>query len=376
MRIQALTISLLLAGCLGAESQAPAGEPAAALPAAPQASSGLASPSAASAPAPPDTLSAALRARCDSLLPTAPDRPLAVVGRTEAGSGELLRVAWAEPSDSLGPTVPETKVLHVQADACVDPYRASEPAPWAALRALHASPTINDRIVAVEVEAEGGVEAVQREIDASRETSFAIRECWPGEAFAEAACTRPELAAAYRRAGLRIEGPEDLSPVLTAADLSAVPDSLRGCVPPRARAEEGEVEHIGALADGPQLDHLFVVYPKGWVTYEGEYHVHAASQTPDGECAGAGSWREVGPLLLRLAGSPDIQRQWARTEVARAGSAEGYVRAYRENTRTDGPYVCPEPGESGAGAGHCVSGAFASELRALGVPVRPASDIP
>ena len=368
MRTQTLILFLLLAGCLGAGSRAPAGEPAAALPAAPQASPGLAPPSEASPPAPSDTLSAALRARCDTLLPTAPDRPLAVVGRVQVSGGELLRVAWAEPSGRLGPTVPETELLYVRADACVDPYRTSESAPWAALRALHASPTVNDRIVAVEVEAEGGVEAVQREIDASREASFAIRECWPGEPFAEAACTRPELAAAYRRAGLQIEGPRGEA-ISSRANLSAVPDSLRGCLPRWVRQLEGDVVYVGPHVDGARRQLLFAAFgPNPIAASIDDRPLYAAVQEADGSCQGAlNASSEDGARLLWEV--DELELRLAQLVVRRAGGADEYVRLYRAQVESEGPYAC-SPAAAGSDT-ECMSGPTLQALWDSGVPVRP-----
>ena len=368
MTAHTLSLALFLAGCFGTGTDASAPQPA---------SSPLSTPSRGSAApavdpggsAIQDTLSRAQREACGSFLATVPDGPVHVVGRSAVEGGELLRVAWAEPSHGGQQTWPGTQLLYLTGDACADPEVAEVPVAWAVLRALYTSPTVNDRIAALEIEAEGGLEAAQREIGASEATSFPIRECWPGEAYAEALCTRPELAAAYRRAGLQIEAPKVLAPYLT-IDASGVPDSLHECIPTSFRNENGEVVLLGSVEEGSRR---LLVFERFDGTRRGaayNTHVAGARQDPTGECADLDppDSDATSATTERLLQRSEIARRSAVEHVTRVGGVDAYLELVRNADNPQAPYRC------GAGqipADHrCVTDGQSAALEAAGVPVQ------
>ena len=353
MTAHTLSLTLFLAGCFGTEATSSVPAPG---QAAPTSGPGVLQED-------PD-----LRACLGKGAPST-ETELHVIGREVTNSSEVLRVVWAE--DTRDAAFGSGATLVVDGDACrrLEGPSISE-AEWSAARALSASPEVRDRQLAVQMVAAGGVEGLREAIETHRGPDWIRpRECEFDETEAEGLCLGPYEAAAYRRAEIDVPRPWRLDRFSGSADLSRVPDSLLQCVSIDARRESGQVEYIGALPSGPELEHLFVVYPEGWVTYEGEPHVYAVSQDLDGRCAQVGTWRDYTPSLFRLVESPEMLHRWARVEVARAGGPDEYVRAYRAQVQAGGPYACAP--EATGSATLCVSGPALDGLRAAGVEVRP-----
>ena len=367
MTAHPLFLSLLLAGCLGAGTDASSPRTA---------SSPLSTPprnTAASA----DTVDIGRLRAC--ITPDGPpaDAVLQVIGQTSYSDGALVEVAWME--DERAAMFPSGATLVIRGPECHVLGGDDSDDVWRTARALQADPETRNRLIAAQIERVGGLSAFQAAIEEHRgEDWIRPRECSPDEPIAEGLCLRTPEAAAWRRAGLDVPYPHLGAASSPTLDLSQVPERLHTCLPASLRDEEAatDVEVLYLQQEGPEEVVVLATYPDGWVISEGlTPDIIVARVSSQVACsvlfdARADSWVDAPHALLArdLLRSEALRRRRAEIEVRRGGGPDGYLRLYREQTGTERPTACPAVPPEGY-EGRCADAVEAETLRRLGVPV-------
>lgn len=307
----------------------------------------------------------------------AEDVELHDIGHASLPEGELVETLWM--ADEAAVVAPNGAVVVVRGSAC-HVLSADDPdAVWRIARELQSDPATRDRGVAAQIEAAGGLDAFRAAIEAYRgEDWIRPRECGPNEPIAEGLCLLAPEAAAWRRAGLDVPLPHLGAATNPALDLRQVPERLHTCLPPSLRDEQEatDVEVLYTQTNGPEETVVLATYPDGQVVPEGTMPDIVVARTTSEVACGilfdsrTESWADApgAPLARNLAESPEFRRQRTETEVRRGGGPDGYLRLYREQTRTQGPTACPTSPPAGY-EGRCAGPIEAETLRRLGVPV-------